>query len=63
MVSDAVSATAVAALPVVDLLWGLSLWWLVALAIAGSLGDVPGMTARQVMVPVVAPMSACPWNG
>lgn len=54
MVSDVVSAAAVAALPVVDMVWGLSLWWLVALAIAGSFGDVPGMTARQVMVPVVA---------
>lgn len=52
--SDVVSAVAVAAIPVVDLLWGLNMTWLVALAIVGSFGDVPGMTARQVMIPVVA---------
>ncbi|MBJ7462999.1 MAG: MFS transporter [Mycolicibacterium sp.] len=54
MLSDLVSAAAVAAIPVVDLLYGLNLGWLVALAIVGSFGDVPGMTARQVMVPAVA---------
>lgn len=54
IVSDLVSAGAVAAIPLVDLLWGLDMPWLVALAIAGSFGDVPGMTARQVMVPAVA---------
>lgn len=54
ILSDIVSAAAVAAIPVVDLLWGLNITWLVALAIVGSFGDVPGMTARQVMVPAVA---------
>lgn len=54
ILSDVVSAGAVAAIPVVDLLWGLNITWLVALAIVGSFGDVPGMTARQVMVPAVA---------
>lgn len=54
IMSDVVSAGAVAAIPVVDLLWGLNITWLVALAIVGSFGDVPGMTARQVMVPAVA---------
>lgn len=52
--SDVVSAGAVAAIPVVDLLYGLNMSWLIALAIIGSFGDVPGMTARQVMVPAVA---------
>lgn len=54
IVSDLVSAGAVGAMPLVDLLWGLNMPWLVALAVAGSFGDVPGMTARQVMVPAVA---------
>lgn len=54
ILSDVVSAGAVAAIPVVDLLWGLNITWLVALAIVGSFGDVPGMSARQVMVPAVA---------
>ena len=54
ILSDLLSAGAVVAIPVVDLLWGLNITWLVALAIVGSFGDVPGMTARQVMVPAVA---------
>ncbi|MCD2185926.1 MFS transporter [Actinomycetospora soli] len=54
IVSDVVSALAVAAIPVVDLLTGLTLGWLVALAIVGAFGDVPGLTARQVLVPAVA---------
>lgn len=54
ILSDVVSALAVAAIPVVDLLWGLNIAWLVVLAIVGSFGDMPGMTARQVMVPAVA---------
>jgi len=52
--SDAVSAAAVAAIPVVDLMWGLDLTSLVILAVIGAFGDVPGLTARQVMVPAVA---------
>ncbi len=54
IISDLVSAAAVVAIPLVDLATGLTISWLVALAILGSFGDVPGMTARQVMVPVVA---------
>lgn len=54
VISDVISAGAVAAIPMVDMAWGLNLTWLVALAIVGSFGDVPGMTARQVMVPEVA---------
>lgn len=54
ILADMVSAVAVAAIPLVDRLWGLSIVWLVALAIVGSFGDVPGLTARQVMAPAVA---------
>ncbi|MDT5010523.1 MAG: hypothetical protein QOH57_2140, partial [Mycobacterium sp.] len=38
----------------------LNLWWFVALAIVGSFGDVPGMTARQVLVPAVARHTGVP---
>lgn len=54
IVSDVVSAGAVAALPVVDLLTGLDLGWFVALGILGAIGDVPGMTAREALVPAVS---------
>lgn len=54
ILSDVISAAAVAAIPVVDLLSELNMSWLIALAIIGSFGDVPGLTARQVMVPAVA---------
>ncbi|BBY50132.1 hypothetical protein MARA_36000 [Mycolicibacterium arabiense] len=54
MLADAVSAGAIAAIPLVDVFWGLNTGWFIALAIAGSFGDVPGMTARQVLVPAVA---------
>ncbi|MGU3498094.1 MFS transporter [Mycobacterium sp. C31M] len=60
IISDLVSAAAVAAIPLVDLTTGLTIGWLVALAILGSFGDVPGMTARQVMVPAVARHSGVP---
>lgn len=53
MVTDLVSAASVAALPVVDLLWGLDLAWFVLLGVIGSLGDVPGLTARDALLPAV----------
>ena len=54
VLADVVSAASVAAIPVVDLLWGLDLGWLIGLAIVGAFGDVPGMTARQVLLPALA---------
>ncbi|MFC4015429.1 MFS transporter [Nonomuraea purpurea] len=54
VVSDVVSAVSVAALPLVDLLWGLDLVWFIVLGILGSFGDVPGTTAREVLAPTVA---------
>ncbi|OZM71102.1 MFS transporter [Amycolatopsis antarctica] len=60
VLADIVSAGAVAAIPAAELLWGLNLWWFVALAVVGSLGDVPGMTAREVLVPAVARHAGVP---
>ncbi|MGP5717717.1 MFS transporter [Brachybacterium tyrofermentans] len=54
VVSDVISAVAIAALPLVDLLWGLDLVWFILLGILGAFGDVPGMTAREVLAPMVA---------
>ncbi|KIH99565.1 major facilitator transporter [Streptomonospora alba] len=54
VVSDVISAAAIAALPLVDMLWGLDLVWFILLGILGAFGDVPGMTAREVLAPMVA---------
>lgn len=53
VVSDLVSALAVALLPVVDTTLGLSFGWFVALGLLGAVGDVPGMTARDTLLPEV----------
>jgi MFS family permease len=53
VVTDLVSAASVAALPVVDMVSGLSLGWFILFGIVGSLGDVPGMTARDALLPAV----------
>ena len=51
--SDVVSALAVGLLPVVDMTVGLSFGWFVVLGVFGAVGDVPGMTARDTLIPAV----------
>lgn len=51
IVSDLLSSASVAALPIVDALWGLNLTWFIALGVVGAFGDVPGLTARESMLP------------
>jgi MFS family permease len=53
IVTDLISAAAIAALPIVDLVTGLSLGWFVLFGILSSFGDVPGLTARETLVPGV----------
>jgi MFS family permease len=53
VVTDLISAASVAALPVVDLVSGLNLGWFVLFGVIGSLGDVPGMTARDALLPAI----------
>ncbi|NJQ15475.1 MFS transporter [Streptomyces bohaiensis] len=53
VVTDLVSAAALAALPVVDRFFGLTLGWFILCGIIGSLGDVPGITARETLLPAV----------
>jgi MFS family permease len=53
VVTDLVSAGAIAALPVVDMLSGLTIGWFVLFGIIGSLGDVPGLTARDALLPAI----------
>lgn len=54
VLSDLGSAVSVAALAVVDRVFGLDLGWFVALGILGALFDVPGMTARETLMGRVA---------
>ncbi|MFB9533419.1 MFS transporter [Nonomuraea roseola] len=53
VVTDLVSAAAVAALPIVDMITGLSLGWFVLFGVIGALGDVPGTTAREALLPAI----------
>ncbi|SDE09865.1 MFS transporter [Auraticoccus monumenti] len=54
VLSDVISAVALLILPVVHLTVGLELGWFVAVAVLSSFGDVPGITAREAMLPAVA---------
>ena len=54
IISDVISAAALLILPIVDLTIGLSLGWFIAVAILNSFGDVPGITAREAMLPAIA---------
>lgn len=66
IVSDVLSAVSVAALPVVDALWGLNLTWFIVLGVLGSFGDMPGMTARETLLPRLVELdgvSRARWSG
>jgi MFS family permease len=53
VVTDLISAAAVAALPLVDHVTGLTVGWFILFGVLGSLGDVPGLTAREALLPAV----------
>ncbi|WP_265523430.1 MFS transporter [Oerskovia flava] len=53
VVTDIVSGLAIAALPVIDMISGLSLGWFILFGVIGSIGDVPGLTARDALVPAI----------
>lgn len=53
VITDVISALCIAALPLIDLFTDLSLGWFILFGILGSLGDVPGMTAREALLPAV----------
>lgn len=57
ILSDVISAVALVALPIIDLTIGLSLGWFIAIAVLNSFGDVPGITAREAMLPSIATAS------
>ena len=57
IVADVGSAVSVTLLFLVDSTMGLSLGWFIALGVLGSLFDIPGITARQAMLPEVAALA------
>jgi len=54
VVSGLLAAISVAALPLVDALWGLDMTWFLVLAVVGAVVRVPGMTAQEVLLPALA---------
>lgn len=53
IISDIISALCVVALPIVHMTVGLSFGWFVLFGILGAIGDIPGMTARDTLLPSV----------
>jgi MFS family permease len=60
ILSDVLSAISVAAIPVVDMVFGLDLALITALAVLGALFDPAGATAREAMLPSVAARGRIP---
>ncbi|OYO24443.1 MFS transporter [Enemella dayhoffiae] len=54
VLADVGSALSVAALILVDRTLGLDVFWFVVLGLLGALFDVPGMTARETLLPNVS---------
>lgn len=54
ILSDVISAVALLMLPIIELTIGLNIGWFIAIAILNSFGDVPGITARETMLPSIA---------
>jgi MFS family permease len=54
VISDVISGLAVAAIPLLHQTLGLEFWQLLALVFAGAFLDIPGLTARRLMLPDLA---------
>lgn len=54
ILTDVIAAGALALLPIIELTVGLELGWFIAVAVLSSFGDVPGITARESMLPSIA---------
>lgn len=54
IIANVISGLALALLPVIEATVGLDLGWFILVAVLSSIGDVPGITAREAMLPAVA---------
>ncbi|MET3859430.1 MFS family permease [Dietzia sp. 2505] len=53
VLTDVVSGAAMLALPIVDILTGLTVGWFILFGIIGAIGDIPGITAREALLPAI----------
>lgn len=53
VIADVISALSCAMLPIIDEIWGLSFGWFILTGLIGAIGDVPGMSARDALLPAV----------
>lgn len=60
VVSDLMSALSVASIPILDRVVGLSMGWLIVLAVLGAVFDPAGVTARETMLPAAASRAGWP---
>lgn len=59
--TDVVSGLSIAALPLIDLVTDLNIGWFILFGAVGALGDIPGITARETLLPAIvrtSPLSA-----
>ncbi|MFL1426838.1 MULTISPECIES: MFS transporter [unclassified Nocardiopsis] len=56
--ANLLSALSMAALLVIDTVWGLNLAWFLALSVVGAVIRVPGMTAQETLLPALARLGA-----
>lgn len=54
VVCGVLGAASTAALPLVDTLWGLDMTWFLVLGVLGAVTRLPGMTAQEALLPVLA---------
>ncbi|GLU48180.1 MFS transporter [Nocardiopsis ansamitocini] len=52
--SDLLAALSVAALPLIDVVWGLDLTWFLVMGTVGAVIRVPGTTAQETLLPTLA---------
>ncbi|MBP2367539.1 MFS transporter [Pseudonocardia parietis] len=53
-VCGVLGAASTATLPLVDALWGLDMTWFLVLGVLGAVTRLPGMTAQEALLPVLA---------
>ncbi|HSM38300.1 MAG TPA: MFS transporter [Candidatus Limnocylindrales bacterium] len=57
VIGDIASGLSVAAIPLIELVWGIETWELLVLVFLGALLDAPGTAARSSMLPDVAALA------